>query len=292
MPGRSFSSISYRYGFNGMEKDDEIKDVSGSSYDFGARMYDSRLGRWLSSDPHWAKYPDLSSYNFVGNSPLIFIDADGKDIYYVDGEGNSTKITLENYSTLPIGENIEILLATPSGSNVINNYLTSKTTDIYITIGATGEGAGGLTQMVGSGARNSVDGTTSLTKIESYSEGGSDGFNNFKNTDVSESNEKDIALIVLRNDIVSEKENDGSYGMKSLEGGEVLFHEIKAHVQLVEGSGVEEHNKYGSDRSISQMNPKTISPNKPAGIFLKELSESDLKMYDWIREDIKGKIDE
>ena len=34
----------YRYGFNGMEKDDE---VSGSKnyYNFGARMYDSRIGR-------------------------------------------------------------------------------------------------------------------------------------------------------------------------------------------------------------------------------------------------------
>jgi hypothetical protein len=34
----------YRYGFNGMEKDDEVKNGKGNSYDFGARMYDSRLG--------------------------------------------------------------------------------------------------------------------------------------------------------------------------------------------------------------------------------------------------------
>ncbi len=31
----------YRYGFNGMEKDDEISG-SGNSYDFGARTYDPR----------------------------------------------------------------------------------------------------------------------------------------------------------------------------------------------------------------------------------------------------------
>lgn len=41
-PGRSYNSPDYRYGFNGMEKDDEVKG-SGNSYDFGARMYSSTL---------------------------------------------------------------------------------------------------------------------------------------------------------------------------------------------------------------------------------------------------------
>jgi len=63
----------YRYGFNGMEGDDEIKG-QGNSYDFGARMYDARIGRWLSLDPLASKYPFLSDYNFVANSPLQFID--------------------------------------------------------------------------------------------------------------------------------------------------------------------------------------------------------------------------
>jgi len=48
MPGRIASSEDYRYGFNGKEKDDEVKG-SGNSLDFGARMYDSRLGRWIGS---------------------------------------------------------------------------------------------------------------------------------------------------------------------------------------------------------------------------------------------------
>jgi len=46
MPGRSFNSNSYKYGFNGKEKDDEVKG-NGNSYDFGARIYDPRIGRWL-----------------------------------------------------------------------------------------------------------------------------------------------------------------------------------------------------------------------------------------------------
>jgi RHS repeat-associated protein len=68
-----------RYGFNGKEVDSEING-NGNAYDFGARMYDARLGRWWSVDPLTSKYPNLSCYSFVGNMPLIAIDPDGKDI--------------------------------------------------------------------------------------------------------------------------------------------------------------------------------------------------------------------
>jgi RHS repeat-associated protein len=74
----------YRYGFNGQEKDDEIKGT-GNSLDFGARIYDSRLGRFLSLDPLMTKYPSESPLSFVGNSPLIFIDPDGKEKVIVIG---------------------------------------------------------------------------------------------------------------------------------------------------------------------------------------------------------------
>jgi RHS repeat-associated protein len=78
MPQRSFASGGYRFGFNGKEKDDEVKG-KGNSYDFGARIYDPRLGRWLSLDPLQAKYPNLSPYQFTGNNPIKFVDFDGKD---------------------------------------------------------------------------------------------------------------------------------------------------------------------------------------------------------------------
>ena len=71
----------YKYGFNGMERDDEIKG-SGNSYDFGARIYDPRVGRWLSLDPLMKKYPSLSPYNYVNNSPTNYIDYDGRDFGY------------------------------------------------------------------------------------------------------------------------------------------------------------------------------------------------------------------
>lgn len=75
---QTFESDSYSYGFNGMEKDDEIKG-NGNSYDFGARMHDARLGRWIRVDPFSDKCANESPYNFDFNSLLILIDPDGKE---------------------------------------------------------------------------------------------------------------------------------------------------------------------------------------------------------------------
>ncbi len=49
MPGRKLSG-GYRYGFNGKENDNEVKGT-GAQYDYGFRIYDPRLGRFLSVDP-------------------------------------------------------------------------------------------------------------------------------------------------------------------------------------------------------------------------------------------------
>ncbi len=77
MPGRQYlSSSAYRYGMNGKEKDDEIEGA-GNCYDYGFRMYDSRLGRFLSVDPLTKKYPYLTPYQFASNTPILGIDEDG-----------------------------------------------------------------------------------------------------------------------------------------------------------------------------------------------------------------------
>jgi RHS repeat-associated protein len=72
-------SLGYRYGFNGKEKDDEIEG-GGNAYDFGARIYDARLGIFLSIDPRTRYYPHYSPYLFAGNTPLQAIDEDGEGV--------------------------------------------------------------------------------------------------------------------------------------------------------------------------------------------------------------------
>jgi len=67
----------YRYGYQGYEKDNNIKG-DGNSLDFGARIYDPRLGRFLSLDPDMDLYPSWSPYSFAFNNPIRFVDKDGR----------------------------------------------------------------------------------------------------------------------------------------------------------------------------------------------------------------------
>jgi RHS repeat-associated protein len=74
-----WSGVSYRFGFNGKENDNEVKGT-GNQQDYGMRIYDPRLGRFLSADPlivQQGKYPELSAYQFASNTPIQAIDLDG-----------------------------------------------------------------------------------------------------------------------------------------------------------------------------------------------------------------------
>ncbi len=111
----------YRFGFNGMEQDDEVSG-NGNSMDFGARIYNSRIGRWFSLDPLMKKYLDVSPYCFAINDPIKFIDSDGRSIKPGKGWKGSkhekvhTKMLNENevfqsvYKPLAESTDIEITL--------------------------------------------------------------------------------------------------------------------------------------------------------------------------------------
>jgi len=99
-------SLTYRYGFNGQEKDDEIKGA-GNQIDYGARVYDPRLGRWLACEPLAMDFPFLSTYAFAANSPILLKDADGKIIiiHYTDDNNKKQIITLNKTSDLEVYKN-------------------------------------------------------------------------------------------------------------------------------------------------------------------------------------------
>jgi RHS repeat-associated protein len=68
MPDRTSGSGNYRMGFNGKENDNEVKG-EGNQQDYGMRIYDGRLCRFLSVDPLTASYPELTPYQFAGIIP-------------------------------------------------------------------------------------------------------------------------------------------------------------------------------------------------------------------------------
>ncbi len=84
VPNRFESIEDYRYGFNGKEKDDEVKG-KGNSIDLGDRILDPRIGRTFKMDRYSYKFPGESPYSFAMNTPICALDPDGKLIIFIGG---------------------------------------------------------------------------------------------------------------------------------------------------------------------------------------------------------------
>jgi RHS repeat-associated protein len=75
MPGAVYQG-NYRYGFQGQERDDEVKG-EGMSYNYEYRMHDPRVGRFLSVDPLAPDYPWNSPYAFSENRVIDAVELEG-----------------------------------------------------------------------------------------------------------------------------------------------------------------------------------------------------------------------
>lgn len=88
------------YGFNGKENDNEVKRA-GNQQDYGMRIYDPRIAKFLSVDPLSENFPWFSTYQYAGNNPIRFIDLDGGEPKPSDPNyGQSVMIGFVNEKTL------------------------------------------------------------------------------------------------------------------------------------------------------------------------------------------------
>ena len=76
MHDRSWVNSDYRFGFNGCEKDDDLKGT-GNSIAADFREYDPRIGRWISRDPIVKAWE--SPYVGFADNPIYYSDPSGLD---------------------------------------------------------------------------------------------------------------------------------------------------------------------------------------------------------------------
>jgi len=102
MPGRNYNAGNYRHRFSNAEQDNEIKGV-GNSLDMKFRIYDPRLGRFLSVDPLVQQFAWNSPYSYAMNRVIDGIDLEGleylsSDDARIEVTRGEVKLKVENFN--------------------------------------------------------------------------------------------------------------------------------------------------------------------------------------------------
>ena len=117
-PGSKWTNLSqaYKYTFNGKEKDPETVGTSGGTQDYGMRIYNPSLGRFLSVDPLTKSYPSLTPYQYASNSPIANVDLDGLEASFYMIRWNKKASTFELVTHKTVDSKFQTILG-----NTINN---------------------------------------------------------------------------------------------------------------------------------------------------------------------------
>jgi RHS repeat-associated protein len=258
-PLNAFSA--YRFHFNGKETDNEVYG-EGNVYDYGFRIYNPRLGKFLSVDPLTKSFPFYSPYHFSGNKPIACIDIDGlEDIYYLEPFLKDGSTTVQK-----IFDNSEV------GKDIYNKFqkLTiSNPTDVVILEIPQNLGVGGATiyipaHMIKKMANGDVE-AINLFKTQLKKHTGSNDISKLESI-IKEVAAKERALF-----IIAMQEGTISKGDKSFLDAEIgafnLAHEWELHVNDVLDPTVKQiktdnsvHADYYNEPSLKDM-PKEMQPS-------------------------------
>jgi RHS repeat-associated protein len=130
------TSDTYRYGFQGQERDDEIKG-KGNSLNYKYRMHDARVGRFFAVDPLAPKYPHNSPYAFSENRLIDGVELEGLEFQGMNTEGKKAEKNEHIDSYKYVGYDNVDGKAVPKEGTVNNvslygrNYSASANVDAY-----------------------------------------------------------------------------------------------------------------------------------------------------------------
>jgi RHS repeat-associated protein len=86
------------YLYNGKElQHNEFGPGNGLELaDYGARLYDSQIGRWIATDPLADQYAPITPYSYALSNPSSIVDVDGRSVSDAGGPLGRNEIAKEN----------------------------------------------------------------------------------------------------------------------------------------------------------------------------------------------------
>lgn len=74
------ASATNRWRYSGKEEQAAALNPAPPLIDYGARMYDPAIARWMSVNPLAEKYYPMGGYGYCAGNPILFIDPNGSKI--------------------------------------------------------------------------------------------------------------------------------------------------------------------------------------------------------------------
>ena len=102
-----------RWRYSGKEEQAAALNPALPLIDYGARMYDPAIARWMSVDPLAEKYYPMGGYGYCAGSPVNLIDPDGRIVRLANNYAGGI-------------ENIAKIAATSLGSRVMSHLIRQK----------------------------------------------------------------------------------------------------------------------------------------------------------------------
>lgn len=287
MPNRTYSlsSSKYRFGFNGQEKDDEVYG-EGNLLDYGERIYDSRIGKFLSVDPLTSKFPMLTPYQIASNNPIWLFDLDGLEgVVYFNG----------SFKKIYAGEVVQGITRLTDVYKRIEKQISNTNVDIHIVIHELHGGPAGFTAPLMKSYKELTD---YLSKIHDKPVPSDFKLNDYNAIKKSFEEGREVILIVINDDLdglgyqSNSKENFSSDELinSAMGASETVLHELIAHAVLnATGKSTnvyDEHEKYHGDYTWNSPSFDKIDPKGKTKAS--EVKRQILKVGDWL----KGKVNE
>ena len=237
---RQFNLASARVGFNGKENDNDVKGT-GNQQDYGMRIYDPRLGRFLSVDPITKQFSGLTPYQFSANTPIWAEDLDGLEPKYSNEKGYNVLGSDHLYNGNP---NFAPVIKQPTQKTLGQQYFPESnqniTTKAQLSVGFVKTGDNYINNKVITGNDAGIGKIADLTTVK---EGNTDAFyieGGFKETIELIKGKQDLkdfkGNVILKDapviTAVREKMESVTVGVLSLETREVYVNEKRESYQF------------------------------------------------------------